>query len=1069
MAEPVSREMHRDDFEAFDQDAQVALIRLDRQFRIRCFTTAATEIYGLIEADIGRPLAQLMPLLPDMPPLPDMQFLEVDQADECLIRSDSGKTFLRRVIASFDSAGQTDGMVLLFLDVTRLQVGQDERAETLQQLTRHAQRLRGITDATPSMIAYVNSELRYEFVNQRYADRFQRPPEALLCKTVEEVLGPQNFSQVKPHLHAALRGEKRVFELELQLPGNGKWVFKEVTYVPDVGPSGSVDGCYVFAIDVTERRRSAIEIADREQRLAAVTQRMALAIESAGMGSFEWDPETDAVAWDEQHLAISGLPDSPHPLGKMFLDLVHPDDAQRNRQAIEYAIATRGEYTGEFRIIRPDGEVRWLAARAKMVPGQQGRGDRMVGLNWDISQQKNSLEQVRLAEERLRLAAEAAGFGTYQIDLISGRTYWSDEFKKIVGAAADADQKLRADAVADFVHPEDRNRVARLMSRAKRSLDGGVHSFSHRIVLADGRIRWVRRKGQTIRSDSTGKPIQIIGTLLDISAQKEIEQSLEEARRVAEAANKSKSEFLANMSHEIRTPMSAIMGYTDILSRQLTDPDDIKCASVIRHNGKFLLEIINDILDISKIEAGKLGLIKKRFRPDLLVADVYSLMEVRAAEKSIPLEVRFEGLIPKTIRSDDKRLKQILVNLLGNAIKFTKDGSVQLSIRYLPNPQSVSDDSSSKGVSRLQFNVIDTGIGINERQMKGLFQPFTQGDMSVVRQFEGTGLGLSISQRLARMLGGDIAVESVSDVGSKFTLTIETGSLKNVPLIEPTLIESRTIKPVNPTRGNLVGRRILVVDDRRDMRFLAQHMIEDAGGQAASAENGQQAIAEIEDARRAGRPFDLIAMDMQMPVLDGYEATRRLRCSGYDKPIIAVTAHAMHGDRQRCMDAGCTDYITKPLDGPKFIALIEEKLQSSTPSASTDEVTDQPMLDVAKPCKVLVIDDAEDACQSLKTLLGYSGHQVDLAHDGRSGIAKATSGVPDVVLLDLGLPDMSGFDVFRRLKAEQELRDTYFIAATGADNFAETKAAGFDHHLMKPFDVDELEILIDSKSKPLPR
>ena len=316
------------------------------------------------------------------------------------------------------------------------------------------------------------------------------------------------------------------------------------------------------------------------------------------------------------------------------------------------------------------------------------------------------------------------------------------------------------------------------MSRAKRAEDGGVHSFTHRIVLPDGSLRWVRRQGQTIVSETDGRPLKIIGTLLDITAHKEIEQSLEEARRVAESANESKSEFLANMSHEIRTPMSAIMGYTDILSRQLTDPDDIKCASVIRHNGKFLLELINDILDISKIEAGKLELHQNRFRPDQLVADVCSLMEIRAAEKGIPLEVTFDGKIPKTIRSDDKRLKQILVNLIGNAIKFTAQGygSLECSIRSEPTM-----------LRRMQFEVIDTGIGMKAKQMTKLFEPFTQGDSSVVRRFEGTGLGLSISQRLARMLGGEITVESAVDVGSKFTLTIEAGSLKNIRLVEPRL------------------------------------------------------------------------------------------------------------------------------------------------------------------------------------------------------------------------------------------------------------------------------------------
>ncbi|NND96413.1 MAG: response regulator [Pirellulaceae bacterium] len=1033
---------------------QVAALILDTDYRICSFTSAATELYGLIESDIGRPLAQLRPLVQDMPPIPAIASLDRDHPVEDLVRSETGKTFIRRV-SPFEQIDGSAGIAITFVDVTRFYVSQDEVLCSHNELEQQSRRLNTITDATPAMIAYVSTDLRYEFVNQRYADQFGKTPQELRGQDVAGTLGNDSFGEVKRYLEASLSGTQSTFKTELQIQRDGSNVFEEVTFVPDTDDAGVVVGCHIFAIDITERKHSELAIADREERLAAVTERMSLAMEAAGMGSFEWDPKTDSVQWDEQHLAISGLRNHKDTRGKEFLHLIHPEDVAQNKELIERAIATRGDYAGAFRIIRPDGETRWLAARARMVPSRDGSGDRLVGLNWDITDQRNSLEQVKLAEERLRLAAEAAGFGTYQIDLVTGRTYWSAEYKNLVGASDDADKNVRAAEVADFVHPDDRKQVARHLSRAKRALDGGIHSFTHRILLPDGSQRWVRRQGQTVLSPLDGQPIKIIGTLLDITAQKEVQQSLEEARRVAEAANESKSEFLANMSHEIRTPMSAIMGYTDILSRQLTDPDDIKCASVIRHNGKFLLEIINDILDISKIEAGKLELNKKRFRPDRLVADVCSLMEIRAAEKGIPLEVSFDGEIPKTIRSDDKRLKQILVNLIGNALKFTKSGTVHLVVSCKNADQPTT----------MQFDVIDTGIGMDAKQLKNLFVPFTQGDSSVVRKFEGTGLGLSISQRLARMLGGEITVESTLRVGSRFTLVIDTGSLKNVPRIEPVLSTSRIASPAKPSQRPDLQGRILVVDDRRDMIFLTQHLIEDAGGTVVAAENGSVAIERIEEAEKAGRPFDLITMDMQMPVLDGYEATRRLRQAGCEAPIIAVTAHAMQGDRQKCIEAGCTDYITKPLDGPSFLALLAEHLKrrrrggrrhhTNAPPNDSSVNTTGPSSDI------LVIDDAQDACGSLKTLLEFSGHRVDVAHDGQTGIDKVTQQAPAVVILDLGLPDMSGFDVIRALKQNDALKETVFIAATGRENESETRAAGFDHHFVKPIDIARLESLLD--------
>lgn len=907
------------------------------------------------------------------------------------------------------------------LDETQLQLAQTER------------KLRAITDATPARIAYVDRDCRYRFVNQAYARQFGLTPPEVLGKSMRDILGPETIAHIEPRLAGALRGERQVFELLLQTEDHRKPVIKEITYVPEFDDAGTVNGFYVMAIDITDRKLALMELAD-------LTERMSLAMESAEMGSFEWNPETDEMYWDDQHRAITGLTEQHPMVGKSFIGLIHPDDAIEHRRQLELAIETNGDLKSEFRIIRPDGTVRWLAGRAKIVPTADGAGRRLIGLNWDITEQKKTLARVRLGEDRLRLAAEAAGFGTYQIDLISGKTFWSPELKKLVGAEEDADQHIRPGHVPSFVHPDDRELVAREYQQALRPDGGGTHSFTHRIRLPDGRVRWVRQQGKTVFSELSGRPLQIIGTLLDMTQQKLTEQSLEEARRIAEAANQSKSEFLANMSHEIRTPMSAIMGFTDILSRQLTDPDNLKCASIIRHNGEFLLEIINDILDISKIEAGKLDLTKKRFRPDQLVADVRSLMEVRAAEKGIPLEVSFDGRIPKTIRSDNKRLKQILVNLIGNAIKFTDSGKVELVVRLLPDDQN----------PRLQFEVIDTGIGMTAAEQKKLFQPFSQADSSAVREYGGTGLGLTISQRLAKMLGGEITVESVFKIGSRFSLTIQTGSLKNVPLVEPHL---NVVRPLPPRtvqdRPELAGR-VLVVDDRRDMRFIAQQLIEEAGGTVDAAENGMQAIERVQQARESGAPYDLIAMDMQMPVLDGYEATRQLRALGFDQPIIAVTAHAMEGDRQTCLDAGCTDYVAKPINGPKFVSLLANYLVNRpAPVAGEDSAG-----------HVLVIDDSRDACESIKLLLEFDGYRVETAHDAASGLATACRAQPNVILLDLGLPDFSGLEVLRRLRANPSLTETLLIAATGQDITPEIESAGFDHCLVKPLNIPQLERLI---------
>ena len=272
--------------------------------------------------------------------------------------------------------------------------------------------------------------------------------------------------------------------------------------------------------------------------------------------------------------------------------------------------------------------------------------------------------------------------------------------------------------------------------------------------------------------------------------------------------------------------------------------------------------------------------------------------------------------MPETINSDDKRLKQILLNLVGNAIKFTHDGSVKLAL-------SLKADSQPPV---LEFEVSDTGIGMTDAQMAVLFQPFAQADSSVDRKYGGTGLGLTISKRLAEMLGGKIAVTSAMGVGSKFTLSISLKNFDEHTLIEPTMSTPLLVTQDDQRTTPKLEGRVLVVDDRREIRFIAQHFLVDAGVTVEVGENGQEAIDMIAAAEASGEPFDLLVIDMQMPVLDGYEASRRLRAIDYDKPIIALTAHAMDGDREECLAAGCTDYITKPLDGPRFIKIIASHL-----------------------------------------------------------------------------------------------------------------------------------------------
>ena len=407
------------------------------------------------------------------------------------------------------------------------------------------------------------------------------------------------------------------------------------------------------------------------------------------------------------------------------------------------------------------------------------------------------------------------------------------------------------------------------------------------------------------------------GYALEVTQRKEAEalaQSAKLEKIAAEAANTAKSAFLANMSHEIRTPLTAIIGFSEtLLDTSQTMPERVESIHTIIRSGKHLMQIINDILDISKVEADKLKVEYLEVSPFELLDDVYSLVALMAESKGVFFDIEYDFPLPEIITTDPVRLKQIIINLCSNAVKFTQKGGVTVKVSY------------NSEATHLLFEIIDTGIGLTKEQLSKLFSPFTQADSSTTRKYGGTGLGLHLSQELAIKLGGDIHVESTPEVGSCFSVRIKIGDINNIKLISylPELKRISSQSIIEESGKNLTGK-VLLTDDNIDNQRLVSMYLKKLGAEVVVANNGKEAVE-----KASTIDFDLILMDVQMPVMNGIDATKRLRKMKYKTPIIALTANAMKEDVDDCYDAGCNDFIQKPISQPEFRETIGRYLKEA--------------------------------------------------------------------------------------------------------------------------------------------
>ncbi|MCX6972214.1 MAG: ATP-binding protein [Verrucomicrobia bacterium] len=650
------------------------------------------------------------------------------------------------------------------------------------------------------------------------------------------------------------------------------------------------------------RRRN---MADQE-KLASVEKAERALVGAIGEAIYRYTPSTDELSW-QGNLADLGWPEKEDvPKSRQdWIACIHPEDVQRCKAAWDGVDG--GKWNVEYRIFGKNKRLYWLLDRGQHVEVSQG-------LTLAVGTILN-LTPLREVERRLRDVSDAAGEYIWEVDSDGHYTYLSDRVCDVLGYPL---EKLIGHHPLSFVPAEDADSVRKTsesLVRDKKSF----RDFEHRMIRGDGTTIWLSINGVPV-SNMLGQITGYRGAGLDITARKQAEQELIREKEAAQAADRAKSEFLAVMSHEIRTPLNSVLGFADLLTETALDAIQKEQVDMIRRSGDALLVLLNDILDFSRIESGKMPIQPSSVDIRECLRDVVDLYGATAQAKSLGIRIDVEEAVPSALCTDPGRLRQILLNLIGNAVKFTPSGEVVVSAKRGPH-------DPEDGRFPLLVEVSDTGIGIPPDRIARLFKPFSQADSSTTRRFGGTGLGLAICKRLAELLGGDVALVRSSPSGSVFSLEL---SLVTMPAFaEPESAADLRQRPANEANRRSGNWRLLVVEDNAVNRMLAQRMLLSLGFESDAAENGL-AGAEANEKN----PYDIIFMDLQMPVMDGVEAAEKIREFEKLHPecppccIIALTADAMSGDRQRCLDAGMNDYLSKPIRRPELANALDKAVQS---------------------------------------------------------------------------------------------------------------------------------------------